>query len=148
MKNVSYVLAALAGFLVSMLVNGSLINVSASIVAPPAGADMTTVEGIKAALPLLEPKHYIMPFLAHALGTFCGAFVAALIAPAHKFGFAMAIGFLGLAGGIAAAFLIPAPRWFIVLDLVGAYLPFAFVASALVPKARGNALVSDQNADV
>ncbi len=40
-----------------------------------AGADVTTTEGLRAALPLFEPKHFIMPFLAQALGTFTAAYI-------------------------------------------------------------------------
>jgi hypothetical protein len=133
MKIVSYVLAVILGFIVAMIVNGSLIAISGSIIPPPPGVDMTTNEGMRAALLLFEPKHFIMPFLAHSLGTLGGAFVAALIAPAHKMKFAIAMGILGLAGGVAAVFLFGGPLWFIVLDLVGAYLPFAFVGGKLAP---------------
>ena len=46
---------------------------SSSIISPPKGVDVTTMEGLKAYLHLFEPKHFIFPFLAHALGTFAGA---------------------------------------------------------------------------
>ena len=44
-------------------------------------------------------KNFVFPFLAHALGTLAGAFVAAKIAASHKMRFALAIGFLFLLGG-------------------------------------------------
>jgi hypothetical protein len=51
---------------------------------------------------------------------------------------ALTVGGLHLVGGIAAAFMIPAPAWFIVVDLVVAYLPMAWlggrIAMALVPR--------------
>lgn len=34
-------------------------------------------------------------------------------------------------GGIAAAFMIPAPAWFVVLDLAVAYLPMAWIGGKL-----------------
>tara|TARA_B110000046_G_C12990002_1_gene397415 strand:- start:686 stop:859 length:174 start_codon:yes stop_codon:yes gene_type:complete len=40
----------------------------------------------------LDFKFYVFPFLAHALGTLVGAFVAALTAATHKMKFAIAIG--------------------------------------------------------
>ena len=79
------------------------------------------------ALPLLEPKHFLFPFLAHALGTFAGAMVAANLALA-KLRAAWVVGFVFLFGGIMSCFMIPAPLWFIATDLLLAYLPFAYVA--------------------
>lgn len=134
MKIARYILAVIVGFIAGQIVNGSLIAVSGRLIPPPSGADMTTLEGIKAAMPMLEPKHFIMPFLAHSLGTFAMAFVAAIIAPAHKMKFALAMGVLGLAGGVAAVFMIPAPLWYDIVDLVGAYIPFAYLAGMLAPK--------------
>src|SRR5690606_40560173 len=57
------------------IVNMSIIMISGSIIPPPEGADTTTTEGLKAAMHLFEPKHFLLPFLAHALGTLVGAFV-------------------------------------------------------------------------
>lgn len=42
-----------------------------------------------------------------------------------------AVGVVFLAGGVAAAFMIPAPVWFIALDLVGAYIPMAWLGIEL-----------------
>jgi hypothetical protein len=125
------ILAVVAGIVVGWVVNMGLIMISGSIVPLPPGADMATPEGIKAAMPLLEPKHFIMPFLAHALGTLAGALVAAAIAATHKMTLALVIGGLFLIGGIAAAFMIPGPTWFVVLDLVVAYLPRAYLGGKL-----------------
>ena len=125
------ILAVIAGILIGILVNGGIIQISSSIISPPEGADLTSLEGIKAAAPLMTAKHFIMPFLAHALGSFVGALAAALIAVSHKMYFALGIGIFTLIGGIAAASMIPAPIWFIVLDLTLAYIPTAFIAGKL-----------------
>ena len=63
------VLAIVLGLVLGGVVNMALIMVSGHVIPPPAGADMTTAEGIRAALPLLESRHFLFPFLAHALGT-------------------------------------------------------------------------------
>jgi len=123
--------AVIVGVVVCMLVNGGLIGMSSSIIPPPEGANMTTAEGIAAAMPLLQPKHFVMPFAAHALGSLFGGLVAALIAASRKMTFALVIGFVHLLGGIAASFMIPAPVWFIVLDLVVAYIPMAYIGGML-----------------
>lgn len=74
-----------------------------------------------------------MPFLAHALGTFVGAFLAAKIA-FHKLFAGIFIGAFFLIGGIANSFMLPAPTWFVVVDVVFAYLPVAFLATKFAPK--------------
>lgn len=125
------IIAVIAGFLCGSLVNGGIIMVSGSVIPPPDGADVTTMEGLKASIHLFEPKHFLMPFLAHALGTFAGAFLAAKIAANHQIKFALGIGILFLAGGITNVMLLPSPIWFSVLDLTLAYIPMAFLAGKL-----------------
>lgn len=120
-------LGILAGFIIGSAVNMGIIVASGSIIAPPAGADVTTAEGLKASMHLFEPKHFLMPFLAHALGVLVGAAAAAMIAATHKFKCAMVIGLLFLAGGAANVYMLPSPMWFNVVDLAGAYIPMAWL---------------------
>jgi hypothetical protein len=132
------ILAVILGVIVGSVVNMGIIMVSGSIIPPPHGADFTTTEGLKASMHLFEPKHFIFPFLAHALGTFVGALLAALIAASHKMKFALGIGLFFLAGGIANVFMLPSPAWYIFIDLVGAYIPMAYVAGKLAMKKKTN----------
>lgn len=110
----------------------SLINISGSIIPPPEGFDLTTEAGLKASMPLLEPKHFIFPFLAHALGTLIGALLAALIAASNQLKLALFIGFVFLFGGIWMVCILPAPRWFNIIDLLLAYIPFAWLGAWLI----------------
>ncbi len=130
------ILAVLAGIVIGSSVNMGIILISGSIIAPPDGADVTTTEGLKASIHLFQPKHFIFPFLAHALGTFVGAFVAALLAETHKMKLALSIGVFFLLGGIASVFMLPSPTWFTIVDLVGAYIPMAYFAGSLVVKRK------------
>ena len=75
-----------------------------------------------------------MPFLAHALGTLVGAFIAAKIAVSHKMRFALGLGVFFLLGGIAAVFMLPAPMWYNVTDLVLAYIPMAYLGGKMAVK--------------
>lgn len=125
------VLAVVAGFVVGSVVNMGLVTVSGSIIPPPAGADVTTAEGLKASMHLFQPRHFLFPFLAHALGTLVGATVAALLAVSYKRRLALVIGVLFLAGGVTAVSMLPSPMWFNVVDLVGAYLPMAWLGGML-----------------
>ena len=124
-------LAVVAGIAIGGGVNMAIILAGPSIVAPPAGVDMSNAESLRAAIHLFEPRHFAVPFLAHALGTLAGATAAYLIAASHRVPIALAIGVVFLAGGIAASFMIPAPTWFIALDLLAAYLPMAWVGTRI-----------------
>lgn len=121
------VLAILAGVVVGWIVNMGLIVLGPSIIALPEGMDPMDPESYKAHAHLLTTKNYIMPFLAHALGTLAGAFTIAKLAPQNKMKYAMFIGVFFLIGGIAAASMIPAPGWFVALDLIAAYIPMAWI---------------------
>lgn len=121
------ILAIVVGLFIGGCVNMALITLSPSLIPPPAGVDVTDAESLAKAMHLFEPRHFIMPFLAHALGTLVGALLAYLIAASHKARFAYVIGVAFLFGGVAACFMIPAPIWFMALDLLFAYLPMAWL---------------------
>lgn len=126
------VLALMLGAAVGGLVNGAIIMISGNIIPPPAGVDVTTEAGLKAGLHLFEPKHFLMPFLAHAIGTFVGALTCARIAVSMRMVLALMIGVLFFAGGAQMVMILPAPMWFNVTDLALAYIPMAFLAAKLV----------------
>jgi hypothetical protein len=131
--------AFILGFIVCGAVNMALITISPQVIPPPAGVDVTKAESLAENIHLFKPQHFLFPFLAHALGSLAGALVAYLVAGSYRAVFAYVIGALHLAGGIAAAFMIPAPLWFIVLDLVVAYLPMAWVATLIGSRITGTA---------
>lgn len=119
-------LAVLAGVAVGGVVNAALIAVSPRLIPPPAGVDVSDAESLSRAMHLFQPRHFIMPLLAHAVGTLAGALAAYLIAASHEARIAYAVGAVFLCGGVAASLLIPAPIWFVALDLLAAYLPMAW----------------------
>ena len=122
------VLAIVAGIVIGGGVNMVLIALSPSIIPPPSGVDVNNPESLSKAIHLFEPRHFVMPFLAHAVGTLAGALAAYLIAASNKAQIAYVIGAVFLCGGVAASFMIPAPTWFIALDLLAAYLPMAWLS--------------------
>ena len=128
------ILAVVIGILLGSTVNMAIIKISSSIIPPPEGADITTMEGLKASIHLFKPINFLFPFLAHALGTLFGAFLAAKIAATHQMKFALGIGFFFLLGGIANVYLLPGPMWFSVVDLVFAYLPVAYFGGRMALK--------------
>lgn len=121
------ILAVLIGAIVCMVLNGLLLGVMMKAIPPPEGFDPNDL----ASYSVLEARHLMSPFVAHAVPSLIGGLLAALIAATRKMTFALVVGGLHLIGGIAAAFLIPAPAWFIALDLVVAYLPMAWLGGKL-----------------
>ena len=129
------IFAVFSGFVAGFIVNMTLIINSSRIIPPPLGVDVTTMEGLKANIHLFEPKHFIVPFLAHALGTFVGSLLAARLAITNKTNCATVVGIVFLLGGIANVMMLPSPIWFTAVDLV-AYLPLSYIASRFVVKSR------------
>ena len=132
------VLGVVIGLVVGGAVNMSLVMAGPSVIPPPPGVDMATAEGLAKGMPLLEAKHFVFPFLAHALGTLAGALVAFLVAGSRHAALAFVVGVVFLAGGIAAAVMIPAPTGFIALDLVAAYIPMAWLATVIGHRLMGS----------
>lgn len=128
------ILAAVSGLLIGSLVNGGLVTLGGHIIPPPAGLDITTEAGLKAAMPLMGPEHFLMPFLAHALGTFSGAWIAATIAIRQKMLVSLVIGAFFFIGGVIMVRALSAPVWFNITDLVLAYFPMAWLGGKLAQK--------------
>ena len=135
--------AVLIGAIIGSLINFGLIILGSSIVPPPEGVDVSNAESIAAAIDQFQLQHFVFPFLAHALGTLVGATIAFVIAARNKAIFAYGIGALFLLGGIIVSFQIPAPEWFIALDIIVAYLPMAWLGIKI-----GSKILPDNNSTV
>ena len=125
------ILAVIAGVVSGSVVNILLVNIGPSVVPLPEGADISTAEGLRDSMALFTPANFLFPFLAHALGTLVGAFIAARFAASHHRRFALGIGVFFLIGGIAAAIMLGGPIWFTVADLLLAYVPMGYFGAAL-----------------
>jgi len=121
----------IAGLILGSLVNLFLVNIGPYVIPLPEGADVSTMEGFRESMPLFTPANFVFPFLGHALGTLAGAFLAAKIASSHQMKFAIGVGFAFLLGGISAVNMIGGPLWFIILDLVFAYIPMGIIGGLL-----------------
>jgi hypothetical protein len=128
--------AIILGFLLGGLANSGILSLGPHVIPLPAGVDTSDPAKMAASIQLWEPKHFLFPFLAHALGTLVGAMLAFLIAASHQALFARIIGALFLAGGIVASRMYPAPTWFMVLDLAVAYLPMAWAGAWIGRRVR------------
>jgi hypothetical protein len=124
-KNILVFIAAwMAGSLSNMLV----LQLGMQLVAPP--------EGLKAAMPFMEWKHFITPFLSHAIGTLVGAIILTKFAASHAFKLVMGLSFLFFLGGLAMIFMVPSPLAFTIIDLVFAYFPMGYLGYQLVYKSK------------
>jgi len=124
-------LAVIAGLVVGGAVNMALVVIGPILVPPPPGVDMTDMESLAGAMDQMGPQHFVFPFLAHALGTLAGATLTYVLAGRNRQMLTYGVGVFFLLGGITAARMIPAPAWFIALDLLLAYIPMAWLATRL-----------------
>lgn len=125
------ILAVIAGVVVGSFVNMVLVNLGPVVFPLPEGADMSTMENMRESMQIFSPANFVFPFLGHALGTLVGAFIAAKFAASHSVKFAICIGVIFLAGGIAAVSMLGGPLWFKVADLLLAYIPMSLVGATL-----------------
>ena len=114
------ILALIGGGLVGMVVNMGLIITGNQLI--PFSDNINPMNAIN-----WEIKYFIFPFLAHAIGTLSGAFIAAKFSASYHMLVAICIGIFFLSGGISMVFILPSPIWFIVIDLVFAYLPMGWL---------------------
>ena len=128
------VVAFLLGIIAGTCVNMAMVTLGPLLIPPPAGVNMSDAASLSSSIHLLEPRHFLFPFLAHALGTFAGAIVAFLIAGSRRSVMALAVGAFFLLGGIAASTMIRAPMWFIGVDLLLAYLPPAWLGGRVASR--------------
>ncbi len=127
------ILAVVLGWLIGSIVNMALVFTGHSVY-PIEGVDPNDIEAMAEVMPTLSSEYFLFPFLAHALGTLVGAFVAAKIAATRKMTFALVIGVIFLLGGIWVSTMIPAPTWFTATDLILAYIPMAWIGGKLGSK--------------
>ena len=114
------ILALIGAGLVGMVANMGLIITGNQLI--PFSENINPMNAIN-----WEIKYFIFPFLAHAIGTLSGAFIASKISKHYNRAVAIAVGVYFLSGGIYMVRILPAPTWFICLDLILCYLPMALL---------------------
>ncbi len=128
-------LAVIVGIIVGSIANMVLVVTGPAIIPLPDGVDVTNMESIRSSMHLFEFKHFVFPFLAHALGTLAGAYLAVVMAASRRMVAAMVVGGFFLIGGIINAVSIASPALFTGVDLAGAYIPMAWIGARLAGKA-------------
>ena len=121
-----HLLFFLLSLVLGSLVNMSVLELGQQLIPLPAGVNPENMDSYRTHQHLMEARHFLFPFLAHALGTLVAGFCAAKLARNHKMSYALGTGLIFLLAGLMMVFLIPAPIWFCATDLLLAYLPMAY----------------------
>lgn len=134
--------ALVAGVILGSLVNLAIVSVGPLVIPPPEGADLSTMEGLSRSIELFTPRHFVCPWLAHALGTLVGGWVAARLAASHRMKCAIVIGVFFLVGGITVVRMTGGPIGFVVADLALAYIPMSLMGGWLAVRGGASQSVS------
>lgn len=125
------ILAVMAGCFLGGMVNFALIMIGGQVVPLPGGVDAADPEALKAAMAQMSARHFVFPFLAHALGTLTGAWLASRLAASRGLAMGLIVGGFFLLGGITNVVMLGGPLAFAVLDLGVAYLPMGWLGGWL-----------------
>lgn len=125
------ILVTVCAVFIGSMANMALVMAGGNIIPAPEGTDFTTMEGLAAGMHLMQPKHFIIPFLAHAAGTIVAAFIVARFAASRQLQLAIIISSLFFVGGLQMVMELPSPMWFNITDLSLAYYPMGFLGYAL-----------------
>jgi len=138
MKIIRNIIGVIAGVFIGSYINMFIVSIGPTFFPLPEGVNITTEEGLKAGMSLMQPEHFIAPFFAHAIGTLIATFIAALIAVNKRKIITRVISLLYLAGGAYMVAILPSPMWFNLLDLIVAYMPMGmlgyWLATRFVPE--------------
>ena len=121
------ILAVVAAIIFGGVINYGIVSLGHGIFPIPEGVDPTKIESIRAHLDLYSFKDFIMPTLAHAIGTLSGAYLVSRIAASNYKTLALIIGGFFFLGGAYMAYLLPEFWKFSIIDLVIAYFPMAIL---------------------
>lgn len=128
------ILAIIIGVFIGGVTNMFIVSNSSKIVSLPDGVIPGDMESLTSNIHLFEPVNFLMPFLAHSIGTLIGSFLASKIAVSHKFKFSIVIGVFFLIGGIQISSILDSPLWFDIVDIFLAYIPMSIIGYKLAVK--------------
>ena len=116
---ITNILVLLGGCVFGSMVNMGLIIAGNQLI--PMADGMNPMDAT-----MWEIKYFVFPFLAHAIGTLVGAFIVARYAASYHMILSIFVGVFFLLGGISMVLIMPAPLWFILLDISLAYIPMGW----------------------
>ena len=117
LKNIAIVIL---GIIVGMIVNIGLIILGGTIFPPSENFEPMNAMN-------WDFKYFIFPFLAHSIGTLSGAIIVSKLSKKSSIILPLIVGIYFLLGGIYMITILPAPMWFVLLDVVLGYIPMALL---------------------
>ena len=117
LKNIGIVIISI---IIGMIINIGLIIIGGVIF--PLSENFNPMNAIN-----WDFKYFIFPFLAHSIGTLSGAFVASKLSRNYHIIIPLIVGLYFLSGGIYMVTILPAPTWFVLLDVILGYIPMALL---------------------
>ena len=117
LKNIAIVFL---GIIVGMIVNIGLIILGGLIFPPSENFEPMNAMN-------WDFKYFIFPFLAHSIGTLSGALIVSKLSNKSSIILPLIVGLYFLMGGIYMITILPAPMWFVLLDVILGYIPMALL---------------------
>ena len=108
------------GIIIGMILNMGLIILGGIIFTP-----IENIEPMNAIN--WDLKYFIFPFLAHSVGTLSGSFLVSKLSRNSNIIFPLIVGLYFLSGGIYMVTILPAPMWFVFLDIIVCYIPMSLI---------------------
>jgi hypothetical protein len=129
------IVSVVAGIIASAVLIAIVEVISHKIYPPPTGIDFNNKEVLKELMNTMPKGALLMVILAHAIGTFGGGVVTALIATEKRIMFSAITGGVVLIMGIVNLIMLPHPVWFAIADIL-VYIPFAYFGALLALKVK------------
>ena len=117
LKNIAIVIL---GIIIGMIVNIGLIILGGIIFSAPENFEPMNAMN-------WDLKYFIFPFLAHSIGTLSGALIVSKLSNKSSIILPLIVGLYFLLGGIYMITILPAPMWFVLLDVILGYIPMALL---------------------
>ncbi len=134
------IFAGIGGILAGNVFNLAVIFLSWAIFPLPEGTDPSNPESLATYIKTLPVAAFLLILVAHAGGSFVGGAVAALIARQAQLMLGGIVGIVFLLAGIMNAVSIPAPLWFVIVDLL-LYVPAGILGALLCKRAFGKSSI-------
>ena len=124
---IKYIVVFLVSLFAGAMLNGAVLNVGMKLIPPPEGFDMKDPKDLAEAMKFMSPKHFITPFVSHALGTLLSSVLFYYFSKSQNKVPLFLIGGLFFCGGLYMVIILTAPWTFNLLDLGLAYFPMAYL---------------------
>ena len=134
MKNA---LAVVAGLLAAFVVFTAIEGLSSIIHPPPPGLNMKNPEMMKEYIATLPLSAKIMVLAAYVIGSLVAGVVVAKVSKSSDKKLPIITGSILTVAAIANLFMIPAPIWFVVINLL-IYIPFVLLGHSKIIKRNDN----------